>query len=126
MIDLKYRHYLYMSDMMMYIIHHGDNKRCKGNVAITNTRTNNRVLGLVDSLLQEKVIKENYTTDDVGNSMITGSKLVKEIIEFLLFLLIFISTIALGAFIAIGVFVMVFFMYVWDSSKNFWKTLKNT
>ena len=126
MIDLKYRHYLYMSDMMMYVIHHGDNKRCKGNVATTNIRINDMVLGLVDSILQEKVIKENYTTDDIGNSMITGSKLVREIIEFLLFLLVFISTIALGAFIAIGVFVMVFFMYVWDSSKNFWKTLKNT
>ena len=100
MIDLKYRHYLYMSDMMMYVIHHGDNKRCKGNVATTNIRINDMVLGLVDSILQEKVIKENYTTDDIGDT--------------------------LGAFIAIGVFVMVFFMYVWDSSKNFWKTLKNT
>ena len=52
---------------------------------------------------------------------------MREIIEFLLFLLIFISTItSLGTIITIGVFVMVFFMYVWDSSKNFWKTLKNT
>mgnify|MGYP003129400722 FL=1 len=70
MIDLKYRHYLYMSDMMMYVIHHGDNKRYKGNVATTNIRINDMVLGLVDSILQEKVIKENYTTDDIGNSIV--------------------------------------------------------
>ena len=111
---------------MIRMNHYGNNKRCKGSMAVYPTHRSDMVLGMVNQILQEKMIKENYSTDDIGDSMVSGWKIVKEIIEFLAFILIFILTISLGTIITIGVVGVVFFLYVWDTSKYFWKNIKNT
>ena len=127
MIDLRYNHYLYMSDMMLHVLHHGsrDNRRIEGNRTSDTIRSSSVVLDMVDKIYKE-VMRDNYSSDDVGDSMVTGWKLVKEIIEFLIFILIFILAISLGTLVTIGVTAVVFFMYVWDTSKYFWKNIKNT
>ena len=84
------------------------------------------VLGMDDTIHKEVMNRESYSSDDIGDSMVSGWKIVKEIIEFLAFILIFILTISLGTIITIGVVGVVFFLYVWDTSKYFWKNIKNT
>jgi len=124
MIDLRYSYYLYMSDMMLYMIHHGNkyNKRFKSLNSITLIDSSNLVLGMDDKIHKEVMDRDN----DFGDSLVSGSKLVKEIFEFLAFILIFIMTISIGTLLTIGVVGVVFLMYLWDTSKYFWKNIKNT
>ena len=128
MIDLRYRYYLYMSDMMLHMLHHGSeyNKRVQGNTTSALVHRSSSILGMDDTIHKEVMNRENYSPDEVGDSMVSGWKIVKEIIEFLAFILIFILTISLGTLITIGVVGVVFFMYIWDTSKYFWKNIKNT
>ena len=116
-----------MSDMMSHMIHHGNtyNRRNRCSNSITLVDSSNRILDMVDKIHKE-VMRETYSSNDIGDSMVTGWKLVKEIIEFLAFILIFILTISIGTLLSIGVVGVVFFMYVWDTSKYFWKSIKNT
>ncbi len=116
----------YKSDMMIRMNHYGNNKRCKGIMAVNHTNRSDMVLGMVNQILQEKMIKENYSTDDIGDSMVSGWKLVKESIEFLLFLCILAITLGVGFVVAGIVLLVIFFMYLWDTSKFFWKSLKKT
>ena len=124
MIDLRYSYYLYMSDMMSHMIHHGNkyNKRFKSFNSITLIDSSNLVLGMDDKIHKEVMDRDN----DFGDSLVSGSKLVKEIFEFLAFILIFIMTISIGTLLTIGVVGVVFLMYLWDTSKYFWKNIKNT
>ena len=124
MIDLRYSYYLYMSDMMLYMIHHGNkyNKRFKSLNSITLIDSSNLVLGMDNKIHKEVMDRDN----DFGDSLVSGSKLVKEIFEFLAFILIFIMTISIGTLLTIGVVGVVFLMYLWDTSKYFWKNIKNT
>ncbi len=124
MIDLRYSYYLYMSDMMSHMIHHGNkyNKRFKSLNSITLIDSSNLVLGMDDKIHKEVMDRDN----DFGDSLVSGSKLVKEIFEFLAFILIFIMTISIGTLLTIGVVGVVFLMYLWDTSKYFWKNIKNT
>ena len=127
MIDLRYSYYLYMSDMMSHMLHHGSkySKRNQSNNTIALVYRSGVILDMVDKIHKE-VMRESYSSNDIGDSMVTGWKLVKEIIEFLAFILIFILTISIGTLLSIGVVGVVFFMYVWDTSKYFWKSIKNT
>ena len=110
---------------MIRMNHYGNNKRCKSNMAITHYHNDSMVLGLVDSILQEKMSK-NYSTDDIGDSMVLGWKLVREIIEFFLFLSVMVLSLGVGFVVAGFISMVVFIMYLWDISKNFWKRIKKT
>jgi len=106
------------------MIHHGNkyNKRFKSLNSITLIDSSNLVLGMDDKIHKEVMDRDN----DFGDSLVSGSKLVKEIFEFLAFILIFIMTISIGTLLTIGVVGVVFLMYLWDTSKYFWKNIKNT
>ena len=114
----------YKSDMMIRMNHYGNNKRCKGGMAVYPTHGSDMVLGMVNQILQEKMIKENYSTDDIGDSMISGWKLVRDLIGFFLFIMVIMFSIGVGTIISLIVFGVVFLMYLWDTSKFFWKNLK--
>ncbi len=116
----------YKSDMMIRMNHYGNNKRCKGSMAVYPTHRSDMVLGMVNQILQEKMIKENYSTDDIGDSMISGWKLVRDLIGFFLFIMVMMFSIGVGTIISLIVFGVVFLMYLWDTSKFFWKNLKKT
>ena len=124
MIDLRYSYYLYMSDMMSHMIHHGNtyNRRNRCSNSITLVDSSNRILDMVNKIHKEVMVRDN----DFGDSLVSGSKLVKEIFEFLAFILIFILTISIGTLLSIGIVGVVFLMYLWDTSKYFWKSIKNT
>ena len=128
MIDLRYRYYLYMSDMMSHMLHHGSkhSKRIQSNSATNLVHRSGVILDMDDTIHKEVMDREYYSPEDIGDSMVSGWKIVKEIIEFLAFILLFILTISLGTMITIGVVGVVFFLYVWDTSKYFWKNIKNT
>ena len=124
MIDLRYSYYLYMSDMMSHMIHHGNTykrrNRCSNSITLIDS--SNRILDMVNKIHKEVMVRDN----DFGDSLVSGSKLVKEIFEFLVFILIFILTISIGTLLSIGIVGVVFLMYLWDTSKYFWKSIKNT
>jgi len=124
MIDLRYSYYLYMSDMMSHMLHHGSkySKRNQSNNTIALVYRSGVILDMVDKIHKEIMYRQN----EMGESIVSGSKLVKEMFEFLAFILIFILTISIGTLVTIGVVGVVFFMYVWDTSKYFWKNIKNT
>lgn len=124
MIDLRYSYYLYMSDMMSHMLHHGSkySKRSQSNNTIALVYRSGVILDMVDKIHKEIMYRQN----EMGESIVSGSKLVKEMFEFLAFILIFILTISIGTLVTIGVVGVVFFMYVWDTSKYFWKNIKNT
>ena len=111
---------------MIRMNHYGNNKRYKGGMAVYPTHGSDMVLGMVNQILQEKMIKENYSTDDIGDSMISGWKLVRDLIGFFLFIMVIMFSIGVGTIISLIVFGVVFLMYLWDTSKFFWKNLKKT
>ena len=124
MIDLRYSYYLFMSDMMSHMLHHGNkyNRRFQSNNTSTLVYRSSLVLGMDDKIHKEIMTRDN----DFGDSLVSGSKFVKDIFEFMAFILIFIMTITIGTLVAIGVLGVVFLMYLWDTSKYFWKSIKNT
>jgi len=113
-----------MSDMMSHMIHHGNiykrRNRCSNSITLIDS--SNRILDMVNKIHKEVMVRDN----DFGDSLVSGSKLVKEIFEFLAFILIFILTISIGTLLSIGIVGVVFLMYLWDTSKYFWKSIKNT
>ena len=114
--------------MMSHMLHHGSkhSKRIQSNSATNLVHRSGVILDMDDTIHKEVMDREYYSSEDIGDSMVSGWKMVKEIIEFLAFILLFILTISLGTIITIGVVGVVFFLYVWDTSKYFWKNIKNT
>ena len=113
------------SDMMDTLwFHHGsrDNRRIKGNHPSGAIRRSSVVLDMVDKIFKEVMEREN----DMGDSFVAGCKLVKDTIEFFLFLVILILCIGMGFVVSAIVTMVIFIMYLTDTSKNFWKIIKKT
>lgn len=102
--------------------HHGDNRRYKGHVAITTIRRSGLVLDMVDTIHKEIMIREN----DMGDSIVNGWKLIRDTIEFFLYLSLLVFSIGIGFVVAVILTMVVFIMYLTDTSINFWKLIKKT
>ena len=104
--------------------HHGsrDNRRIKGNRTSDTIRRSSVILGMVDKIYKEVMEREN----DMGDSFVAGAKLVKDTIEFFLFLVLLVLCIGMGFIVSAIVTMVVFIMYLTDTSKNFWKIIKKT
>ncbi len=98
---------------MIRMNHYGNNKRCKGSMAVYPTHRSGVVLGMVNQILQQEMNRENWI-------------LVRNLIGFFLFIMVMMFSIGVGAIVSLIVFGVVFLMYLWDTSKFFWKNLKKT
>lgn len=104
--------------------HHGsrNNRRIKGNHPSGAIRRSSVVLDMVDKIFKEVMEREN----DMGDSFVQGAKLVRDTIEFFLFLVLLVVCIGMGFIVSAIITMVVFIMYLTDTSKNFWKIIKKT
>ena len=115
----------------MYMYHHGYkySKRNKSNNTIVLNDRSNTLLDLGDRIYKEKMnydIDNEFKPADVGESIVKGFQMLREMLEFVVFTLLLMVGLIVGTLCGLGITGIVTAMGVWDMSKKFWKNIKNT